>query len=318
MYIMRSGIGNAGRFGLLFLLAAPFAFATEPPSGDAVVRGKYRDSDIVITTTTRLAGAIHSLRWNGQEFIDSADHGRQLQSACSFDCAKAGPFWPEAFNPTEAGSRRDGAGAKSTSKLLELKADKNELTKRTQMAFWLAPGENSDKYPALNDKALSQHTVSKRVVIGSKNFRNVIDYRVTFDGPAPENHTYAQYEALTGYMPSEFSTFQTWNPKDGKLAKLGDGPGEQSLPVVFSKPDGEHAMAVWSPDQPSKGYGGAGYGRFRFEPEKVVKWNCVFRFKDAAGVKLAGRAFRVFVVLGTLDDVRSTLAGLVKAADERR
>lgn len=316
---MRSGIASVGGIGILFLLAAPLAFAAEPPSGDAVVRGKYGDSDIVITTTTRLAGAIHSLTWNGQEFIDSADHGRQLQSACSFDCAKTGTFWAEAFNPTEAGSRRDGAGAKSTSRLLELKAEKNELTTRTQMAFWLAPGEKSDKFPALNDKALSLHVVSKRVAIGYKKFPNVIDYRVTFDGPATEKHTYAQYEALTGYMPKEFSVFQTWNPKDGKLAKLGDGPGEQSLPVVFSKSEGKHAMAVWSPDQPSKGYGEAGYGRFRFEGEKVVKWNCVFRFKDAAGVKLAGRAFRVFVVLGTLDDVRATLAGLVEAeTDERR
>ncbi|MFN5915798.1 MAG: hypothetical protein ACK48K_03520, partial [Planctomycetota bacterium] len=33
-----------------------------------------------ITTTSRLAGAVHSIRWKGKEFIDSADHGRQLQS----------------------------------------------------------------------------------------------------------------------------------------------------------------------------------------------------------------------------------------------
>ena len=109
------------------------------------------------------------------------------------------------------------------------------------------------------------------------------------------------------------------DPVDGKLAKLDDGPGEQRLPVVFYKPDGKYAIAVWSPDQPSKGYETAGYGRFRFPAEKVVKWNCVFRYKDPAGVKLAGRAFRVFVVLGTLDDVHSALTGLAKAVtDERR
>lgn len=319
MYIMRSGIGNAGGIGILFLLAAGPGFAAEPPSGDSVIRGKFGDSNIVITTTARLAGAIHSLTWNQQEFIDSADHGRQLQSACSFDCGEKGPFWAEAFNPTEAGSRKDGAGPKSTSRLLELKAGKNELTTRTQMAFWLAPGEKSQKFPALNDKPLSQHTVSKRVAIGYGKFPNVLNYRVTFDGPETEAHTYAQYEALTGYMPQEFSEFRTWNPVDGKLAKLDDGPGEQRLPVVFYKPDGKYAIAVWSPDQPSKGYETAGYGRFRFPAEKVVKWNCVFRYKDPAGVKLAGRAFRVFVVLGTLDDVHSALTGLAKAVtDERR
>lgn len=309
-----------GMFRILLLVCLPItSFGAEPPSGDSVIRGKFGCSDIVITTTNRLAGAIHSLTWDGQEFIDSADHGRQLQSACSFDCGKPGKFWAEAYNPTEAGSRRDGDGATSSSKLLELKAGKNELSTRTQMAFWLAPGEKSDAFPALNDKALSAHTLAKRVTIGYQKFPNVLEYCVTFAGPKNEAHTYAQYEALTGYMPPEFSRFHTWNPKDGRLVKLSDGPGEQALPVVVSKPDGKHAMAVWSPAQPAKGYEAAGYGRFRFAEEKVVKWNCVFRFKDAGGVKLTEKAFRIFVVVGTLDDMPKTLAGLVQAvADEKR
>lgn len=316
MYSMPSRFGIANLAAIIFAISAA---AAEPPTGDAVIRGKYAGSEIAIATTGRLAGAIHSVTWNGQEFIDSADHGRQLQSACSFNCGQAGPFWAEAFNPTEAGSRKDGAGAKSTSRLLELKAGKNELATRTQMAFWLTPGEKSDKFPALNDKPLSAHVVSKRVTIGYGKFPNVLDYRVSFAGPDSESHTYAQYEALTGYMPKEFSVFNTWNPEDGKLAKLEDGPGEQSLPIVFSKPDGKHAMAVWSPDQPSKGYADAGYGRFRFRDEKVVKWNCVFRYRDDKAVNLAERSFRVYVILGTLDNVRATLAGLVEAvADERR
>src|SRR5689334_20638859 len=97
--------------------------ADEPrkaPSGEAVIRGKFGSSEIVITTTDRLAGAIHSLTWNGKEFIDSHDHGRQLQSACSFDCASGKDFWAECFNPTEAGARADGTGTKSSSKLLRL------------------------------------------------------------------------------------------------------------------------------------------------------------------------------------------------------
>ena len=84
-------------------------------SGDAQIRAKAGPSEIVITTTSRLAGAIHSLTWNGREFIDSADHGRQLQSAANFDAGSR--FSPETFNPTEAGSRFDGAGPKSTSVL---------------------------------------------------------------------------------------------------------------------------------------------------------------------------------------------------------
>ena len=129
--------------------------AREPVSGDAVIRAPAGPSEIVITTTSRVAGAIHSLTWNGREFIDSADHGRQLQSAANFDAGR--PFFPEVFNPTEAGSRRDGAGPTSSSRLLTLKAAGRELDTTTQMAFWLAPGEESEGHPAANDRVLSDH-----------------------------------------------------------------------------------------------------------------------------------------------------------------
>ncbi len=65
------------------LLSVALSFVSQQPSGDAVIRGKAGKSEIVIRTTTRLAGAIHSLTWDGVEFVDSADHGRQIQSAAS-------------------------------------------------------------------------------------------------------------------------------------------------------------------------------------------------------------------------------------------
>src|SRR5947209_10853729 len=112
-------IGQSGRLlagWLLALGSLSGAGADEPPPGEAVIRGTAGPSEIVITTTSRLAGAIHSLTWNGKEFIDSADHGRQLQSASSF-ADKAGRHNAETYNPTEAGSRKDGAGPGSSSRL---------------------------------------------------------------------------------------------------------------------------------------------------------------------------------------------------------
>jgi len=284
----------------------------QQPNGNAVVRRQAGPSDIVITTTDRLAGAIHSLTWNGKEFIDSFDHGRQLQSAASFDCAKPGEFWAECYNPTEAGSQADGAGEKSSSKLLRLRAEGAELETTTQMAFWLAPGEDSSGRPALNDEVLSRHLAKKRVRIGYKDLPHVIDYQVIFIVPPGERHTCAQFEALTGYMPPEFNHFWKYDVHGGKLHELDDGPGEQSWPVVFSTPSGSHAMGVFSPDQPSTGYEEAGYGRFRFASEQVVKWNCVFRVRDAKGIAAREYRFRVFVAVGTLDDVRQSLDALAK------
>ena len=68
---------------LLLVSLAGQAEKDATAKADAVVCSKADPSEIVITTTKRLAGAIHSVTWNGKEFIDSTDHGRQLQSASS-------------------------------------------------------------------------------------------------------------------------------------------------------------------------------------------------------------------------------------------
>jgi len=282
--------------------------ATNEVWGNATVRNRLRESEIVITTTNRLAGAIHSLTWNGQEFIDSADHGRQLQSAANFDLG--GKFTSETFNPTEAGSRRDGAGETSTSRLLQLIARDNVLQTTTQMAFWLTPDEKSAGNPAKNRTLLSNHLLTKRVVIGYGDLANVIQYDVTFSLPIDERHTYAQFEAVTGYMPDEFHRFLTFNPETKQLGPLSDGPGEQTWPVVLSTEDGNFAMGVYSPDQPSSGFEQAGYGRFRFADQHVNKWNCVFRIRSPDGVKPRDYSFRNFVILGDLQMVRQSMIAL--------
>ena len=299
---------------IITCLACCVAGATGPrpaPSGNATIRAPFAGAEIVITTTDRLAGAIHSLTWGGKEFIDSHDHGRQLQSACSFDCARPGEFWAERFNPTEAGSRADGAGERSSSRLLSLKAEGAELRTTTRMAFWLAPGEKSVGRPALNDTVLSDHLLAKRVHIGHRDLPNVIEYDVTFTVPKGELHHFAQFEALTGYMPAEFDRFWTFRPASGKLEPRTGADGEQAYPAVVSNDAGTHAMGVWSPDQPSPGFEHVGYGHFRFPAERVVKWNCVFRVRAPNGLAAGDYHYRMFVAVGTLEDVRRVMAALV-------
>ena len=143
----------------------------------------------------------------------------------------------------------------------------------------------------------------------------MIEYQVTFTVPPDERHNYAQFKALTGYMPAEFSEFWKYDVSTQKLARLDDGPGEQALPVIFATASGSHAMGVYSPDQPSPGYEQAGYGRFRFAAEKVVKWNCVFRIRDAHGIKPGEYPFRLFVAVGTLDDVRESFTVLANEVE---
>ena len=299
---------NCAHLSAVVVLTSVTLQAQKLPSGDATIKAPFRDSEIVITTTQRVAGAIHSLTWNGQEFINSADHGRQLQSASNFDAGSG--FTGETFNPTEAGSRFDGAGPTSTSRLLHLFARGNQLQTTSQMAFWLRPGEKSSGNPAKNMTPISNHLLTKRVTIGYDGMPNVIQYNVTFGTPVGEHHSYAQFEAVTGYMPPVFSQFLAVDPGSGELLSLPDGPGEQRHPVILSTPSGSHAMGVYSAEQPSQGYEHVGYGRFRFERQQVVKWNCVFRIRKKEGVPPDDYSFHTFVIVGTRDDVRSSILQL--------
>ncbi len=279
--------------------------AAAQPSGDSVIRAPAGKSEIVITTTARLAGAIHSLTWDGKEFINSTDHGRQLQSACSFDNSPTANA--ETFNPTEAGSRRDHIGPTSTSRLVELSAKENRLHTRTQMAFWLAPGERSEGQLARNTNTLSDCVLTKDVSIGYERWPQALDYRVTFTVPTNATHTSAQFEALTGYMPPEFDTFWQFNPKTQKLEPLTDGPGEINNPVVLATADGRHAMGIFAPPQSRPATIGPSYGRWRFNDHRVVKWNCVFRVRDANGIRHGDHSCQMLVSVGTLAEVERML-----------
>jgi len=286
---------------------SPIAFAG--PSGDSQIRAPAAKSELVITTTARLAGAIHSLTWDGKEFINSTDHGRQLQSACSFDNTPTANA--ETFNPTEAGSRHDGAGPSSTSRLIELSAEGNHLRTRTQMAFWLAPGERSEGQLARNTNTLSEYVLTKDVRVGYERWPQALDYRVTFTVPTNAEHKFAQFEALTGYLPPEFDTFWQFNPNSEKLEPLSDGPGEINSPVVLATTDGRHAMGIFAPPQAQPkaqpNTTGPSYGRWRFSVEKVVKWNCVFRVRNANGLSPGDYSYHMVVPMGTLEDVAAML-----------
>lgn len=295
----------------IFLLLPSVLCAQAPTvSGDAEISGTIGGQPLIIRTTSRLAGAIDSVKWAGVEFIDTHDHGRQLQSAINADVA--GVYHIECYNPTEAGSVVDALGPKSTSRLEALSVMDGVLSTRTRMAFWLAPGMKSGAHLALNDRLLSDHVLTKQVRIGRPGMEHVLDYRVTFTVPGDRPHQFLQFEALTGYMPSAFSEELRFDVKTATLVPLPRQDGEQRDPVVLSTPSGAHAMGIFTPDRPPAGQPAVGYGHFQFAPAKVVKWNCVFRLRSAERIQPGDYSFRLYVVVGTREDCRRTLAALAR------
>ena len=295
---------------LLCLLPA-FVLAQAPVvSGDAEISGLVGGKPLVIRTTSRLAGAIDSVKWDGVEFIDSHDHGRQLQSAINADVD--GVSQVECYNPTEAGSVVDALGPRSTSRLEFLSVKDGVLETRTRMAFWLAPGMQSHGQPAQNRKLLSDHVLTKQVRIGRPGMDHVIDYKVTFTVPDDGPHKVLQFEALTGYMPTTFSEELRFDAKFSALVPLPRKNGEIRDPLVLSTPSGSHAMGIFTPDRPPQGQPPVGYGRFLFEHDKVAKWNCVFRLRQSEPIKPGGYSFRCYVVIGTREDCRLALVALTQ------
>lgn len=295
-----------------FLLLLPVLAVAQAPvvSGDAELWGAIGGKPLVIRTTSRLAGAIDSVKWDGVEFIDSHDHGRQLQSALNADVD--GVFHVECYNPTEAGSVVDALGPKSTSRLEFLSVKDGLLSTRTRMAFWLAPGMKSHGQVAQNTALLSEHVLAKQVRIGRPGMDHVLDYKVTFTVPADRPHKYLQFEALTGYMPAIFGDEFRFDAKTATLIPLPRKDGEIRDPIVLSTPSGSHAMGVFTPDRPPAGQPPVGYGRFDFERDNVVKWNCVFRLRQSEPLKPGDYSFQLYVVIGTREDCRRTLAALAQ------
>lgn len=245
---------------------------------------------LTLSTYDYTAGAFCSLTYRGVEYIDAKDHGRCLQSASSFD------HLGENYNPTEAGASiyTDGPLPQaSSSQVLNYVIDKSTLATETRMAFW----------NPVNGRKTSDHIHRKYVQAGLPGNPTAIFYGVSFEVPPGEIFSIGQFEILTGYMPSRFTKFYTFNPATGELNDLSDGPGEQALPIIFATADGQHAMGIYS----TAPLVGGGYGRWRFGD--CVKWNVVSRITSPRGTQ----RFRVFNVVGNLAEVRAGVQALARA-----
>ncbi len=296
--------------------------------------GSFKGSPITLLTSDIHGGAIYSLKWQGKEFLDTHDNGRQLQSAISFNDMGG------CLNPTEAGNSNDLNGMKSSTKLLQSDVGGNILRTKSQMAYWLNPGQltipycgniNRSTLPigrGVNTSIISNIYFAKTVQLGADGLPNVIDYTSRFI--LDKSYQSVLFEALTAYMPVEFSQFLTYNPVQKTISSLSSGAGYptynaygydvvrdqlQSYPIIIATPDNQFAMGIYSPDMANRftgpGYGNwqygikpLGYGRWKFTNSNVNKWNLMFR----GGFTPSGTYnFRQFVIVGTVSDVTQAI-----------
>jgi hypothetical protein len=181
------------------------------------------------------------------------------------------------------------------------------------MGYWLNPGQtypdgcggNTTLTSAQNKTLTSPYWLTKHINIED----NVISVTTTYF--VPNAHAAGTFEALTGYLPWNFSQSYYFNPATGTRKETGQDLGEQQYPVIHVDPNGGDAIGIFSQDLPQNWFGAnVGYGRFQYSWEKVHKFNCVFRETD---IKANSHyQYTCMVIVGKEAEVQATLSRLYR------
>lgn len=237
-------------FVTALVLASAVATVRAQVNGNATISAPALGHTLSVGTSSQFAGAVSSIKWNGKEFINNWDHGRQLQPNSQFFNRH------QCYNPYESGSAHDGKSTSTSSKLLFLSASGNRLVSRTQMAWYLRIRDSLDPLLFCGDPAywlpcppyngpLSDYRVEKTVTIGYAGIPNVIEYVSNLFIPEPVlkglNH-------VTAVLPFEFSAVRSYDVVSQDYRSLHLLSGEDDRIKVVATPDGSHAMGFYAPE----------------------------------------------------------------------
>lgn len=282
---------------------------------------------ISVSTSNQFAGAVSSIKWNGKEYVNNWDHGRQLQLNMQFFNRYC------CYNPYEAGSFEDARGGTSTSKCLSLSANGNRLEATTQMAWnFRVFNQNPSFADTCGDPAqwlpvtpytqpLSNYRTHKTITIGFAGIPNVIEYLVDEFIPEP---VLKGNNNLTAVLNYDFSSLRSWDVVSKDYRNMRALAGVDDRIKVVSTADGKYAMGWYAPEllQP---YGEVGTANWWFivppdpfyrDPNDPTKpdpdFACVHfggnnRYDSFNGPGTFS-GDRAYLVVGNLDQVKEGLA----------
>lgn len=276
-------------------------YPSVPPNQPLVMNHMIGSDRLTIRSEPKFAGAISSLTFRGQEYVDSADHGRLMQGAIAYNGRL------ECLNPTQGGGSRDGDnwGGRSTSKRGRSFVSPNGFMEvSTRMAYWLRPGMSctipgQGRSRVDNKTRLSADTYTINHQFGLNERPNVVTVNIKYD--IKTTYQSAVVEALTIYMPLTFNTFHAVDLMTGALTlEPTTTPDERSAPIILSTQDGAHAIAFVSLMP------GATYARFRFPDTNKI--SLVYRDGDSiTGINQYSAAW----VIGTRDEVAGEIGMII-------
>lgn len=282
-----------------------------PPDGYArEITGLVDGDPVTLRVSARFGGAVDSLTWRGQEFLNIYDHGRQISYAWHLD------DHGECLNPTEPGAAADGFAQASTTEVLAICSDgPGRVSTRVRPAFWLAPGEtgfcDNGTVAAVNRTTVSDNLFEKTIEIGYGGIENVIAFTATIT--LERDYRSLRTEMPTAYLGHAFTARYSFDPRSGALLpresqRLVDPWSfvhSSELPPVLATEDGAFALGAYTAET------AAAYQMMHYDVpnpfDATNKWNIrVSEVPAPAGAD----TYRSFAILGTLEEVRRAMVAL--------
>ncbi|QAT83348.1 hypothetical protein EJ065_1750 [Corallococcus coralloides] len=288
---------------------------TGPLNGDT----SFGNATVQMGTSASHGGAVTSLVYGGKEYINNKDHGRQMQVAFSLD------GYDEALMPTEAGSHRNGMDPVSTTQVVGYGAQPGSMSSTVHPAYWLEPGEDAGPYnsvpKARNTTLVSDDLITKDVTVGVGGHDNVIQYDSLIHLAASHDKIYA--EVPTTYVNGEFERHYRFDPATGESREYPrvhsepPKPPEErkgfpdeggNVPLIVATNEGDHAMAIWSPDETRSDLQ---YRLHQFDlgnpTDDCTKLGVTFGMSGGVPEDIQTRSY---VIVGTVEEVKARLAEL--------
>ena len=277
---------------------------------------------VTIKANEVAGGIISELTWNGKQFINNWDYGRQIQTAFNLDVVHL------KNNPTEGGSKYGCPGVKDAefaqgSPTIDLDVLGSSLTTETRPLIWVPENQGGDDtHPVLWDG-----TIEKEVKLNhfTTYDAHVMKWTTTLD--MPQSYTYFDWELVTAYLNGEFNKLYTYDADtDTRKDKTSvvtnntcrDPSADADLRpsaggVIIANSTGTHALGAYRSDDPNDSFtntfalckflNGGGNGKY---DANTTKWTVLGR-RTSAGVSSGTISGVAYLVVGTLDDVTTTM-----------
>lgn len=286
------------------------------PNGDATISANSDGFPLTIKTTDRLAGAIDSLSWNGKEFVNSYDHGRQLQYMWQKDGLG------ECYNPTEAGTYLDDVGPNSTSILNYLnKPSANTLVTGNFPGYWARPTTPSffctGATTAVNTDLATPDYFVKQVQIGHANLANVVKMNASINVTKPFDRLFVETPA--SFLDSSLTRMWRYNPKTSDLveqfeeekykASIFSYRRIETTPPILSTPDGKYAVGAWAAGASKNRH--ITYSLLKYPNSDPKQASNIISISNNEDFVPAGQLnYESFLIIGTLDSVKASMNAL--------